>query len=360
MPNNPYQINSIITLQEDKITFCQYIDRTDDFYVSVLIKKYPHTITQAQTETQPNLEARSFELAKQTLFEQKIYPNGMDYDWNSSKELSYTNRINSLGTQLSSILGLDELEANIYLNLLRTGPISASALAKEIEIERTKTYRTIEKLISQNIVSTTFSKPKLCIATEPEEVLKMVMQRKEDELKKLKIAKLEVIKKIKQIVPTKSSNNVPTFHIIQGRTNIYSNIGKLIEDSTDVVYIVTTLKDLSKMYHTSIPEKIKICERNGGEVRLLTEMNDYELLPFVERFKATETKLIKLRSKGRIIVEKDKQMIMSDATTKESEHSSVESDFAFSTNSHEMVNNIYTLCSLLWKNSKPLKMLAAR
>jgi len=39
------------------------------------------------------------------------------------------------------------LEAKIYLNLLRVGPISASALAKEIDIERTKMYRTIEKLI---------------------------------------------------------------------------------------------------------------------------------------------------------------------------------------------------------------------
>ena len=131
-----------------------------------------------------------------------------------SKELTSIQNIDSLGTQLSSILGLDDLEAKIYLNLLRVGPISASALAKEIDIERTKMYRTIEKLINQNIVSSTFSKPKLCIATEPEEVLKMIMQRKEDDLKKLKMTKTEVIKKIKEIVPTTNSKNLPTFHII--------------------------------------------------------------------------------------------------------------------------------------------------
>jgi predicted transcriptional regulator len=80
-----------------------------------------------------------------------------------SKELSSLQNIDSLGTELSSILGLDDLEAKIYLNLLRVGPISASALAKEIDIERTKMYRTVEKLINQNIVSSTFSKPKLCM-----------------------------------------------------------------------------------------------------------------------------------------------------------------------------------------------------
>ena len=275
-----------------------------------------------------------------------------------SKELTSLQNIDSLGTQLSSILGLDDLEAKIYLNLLRVGPISASALAKEIDIERTKMYRTIEKLINQNIVSSTFSKPKLCIATEPEEVLKMIMQRKEDDLKKLKMTKTEVIKKIKEIVPTTNSKNLPTFHIIQDSSNIYSEIGKLIENSTDIVYIVTTLKDISKMYHTNIPEKIKICEKNGGEVRLLTEMNDYGLMSYIERIDATETKLSKLASKGRIVVSKDMQMIMSDATMKDQENNYVSSDFAFSTNSYEMVNNIYTLCTLLWKSSKHPKILA--
>jgi len=276
-----------------------------------------------------------------------------------SKELTSIQNIDSLGTQLSSILGLDDLEAKIYLNLLRVGPISASALAKEIDIERTKMYRTIEKLINQNIVSSTFSKPKLCIATEPEEVLKMIMQRKEDDLKKLKMTKTEVIKKIKEIVPTTNSKNLPTFHIIQDSSNIYSEIGKLIENSTDIVYIVTTLKDISKMYHTNIPEKIKICEKNGGEVRLLTEMNNFGFLSYIERIDATETKLSKLASKGRIVVSKDMQMIMSDATMKDQESNYVSSDFAFSTNSYEMVNNIYTLCTLLWKSSKPLKMLTS-
>ena len=172
----------------------------------------------------------------------------------------------------------------------------------------------------------------------------------------LKQSKEEVVKKIKETVPTNQRVNMPTFHIVQGRTNIYSNIGKLIENSTDDVYIVTSLKDISRMYHTSIPEKVKICEKNGGRVLLLTEINDENLSPFAMRFGATETRLGKVHTKGRIIVEKNKQMIMSDDITKENESSSVESDYAFSTNSIEMVNNINTLCRFLWKSSKQLTM----
>ena len=84
--------------------------------------------------------------------------------------------IDELGKELSSVLDLDELEGHIYLNLLRTGPITASALAKELDIDRAKTYRTIDKLVSESIVSTTFSNPKLCIPTEPEEALKIVLR----------------------------------------------------------------------------------------------------------------------------------------------------------------------------------------
>ena len=51
----------------------------------------------------------------------------------------------------------------------------------------------------------------------------------------------------------------------------------MIEETTDVLYIVTTLDDVSRMYHSTIPEKITICEKKGGSVRLLVDMNDAKL-----------------------------------------------------------------------------------
>jgi len=108
------------------------------------------------------------------------------------------------------------------------------------------------------------------------------------------------------------------------------------------------------MYHTNIPEKIKLCERNGSSVRLLVEMQDEKMMPFVKRFGATEFRIGKLPSKGRIVVSKGHQMIMSDATVKSTMHTSSETDFALCTNSYEMVNNIFSLCTFLWKSGKSL------
>jgi len=215
-------------------------------------------------------------------------------------------------------------------------------------------YRTVDKLVSRNIISTTLSSPKLCIAVDPHDALKIALGKKEDEVNKIKKSGEAIMDKINNEITTNQVSTVPTFRVVQGRQNIYADIAQLIENTTDVIYIATSLDDVSRMYHSTIPEKISICEKNGGIVRLLVDMNDPKLAPFVKRFNATETKVVKLPSKGRMVVQKDKKMIMSDSAAS-SQNSSAESDFSLCTNSTEMVDNIFALCSFLWESSKEIK-----
>ncbi len=266
-----------------------------------------------------------------------------------------TTRIDELGSEISKLLDLDELDVLLYLNLLRMGPVTASALAKELNIDRTKAYRTIDKLLHLKIVSTTFSKPKLCIANKPEDVLKNILDTKASQVEKIRNAKDYLINTIKETIPNNYKSNLPSFHIAQGTDHIYSEIEKLLETATGTVFIATTVKDLSKMYHTDIPEKIKICEKNGGKVCLLTQFAGKEYLPFIKRFGASESKVGDLSSKGRMIVEQGKQMIMSDVVWEDSDAQNVQYDYAICTDSNEIVNNIFMLCSFLWKNAKSIK-----
>ena len=86
---------------------------------------------------------------------------------------------------------------------------------------------------------------------------------------------------------------------------------------------------------------------------LLVEIDDIEMISFVKRFNATETRVCSLPSKGRIVVQKDKQLIMSDCSQTDSNS---ETDFSISTNAKSMISHIDNLCRLLWKSSKPLEM----
>lgn len=271
--------------------------------------------------------------------------------------MSFQDQITSIASELEMILDLDELEAKVYLNLLRAGPITASALAKELDIDRARMYRTVDKLVSRNIISTTLSSPKLCIAAEPQDALKIALRKKEDEVNRIKKDGEAIIEKINSEITTKQGTNVPTFRVVQGRGNIYADIAQLIENSSGTIYISTTLEDISRMYHSAIPEKIIMCEKRGGRVRLLVELDDPKLISFVKRFNATETKICKLPSKGRMVVQKDKQMIMSDSTAASQMSANSESDFSLCTNSSEMVNNIHSLCNLLWDTAQPITSL---
>ncbi len=267
--------------------------------------------------------------------------------------MSAQEQVEKLAIELKATLDFDELESKIYLSLLRTGPITASALAKDLNIDRARMYRTVDKLVDRNIISTTLSSPKLCIAVGPEKALRLALEKKEEEIKKIKKSGETIIDKINSEISTNQGTNIPTLRIIQGRANIYSDIAQMIENCTDTVFIATTLEDISKMYHSMIPEKIKICEKNGGKVVLLVEIENIEMISFVKRFNATETRVCKLPSKGRIAVLKEKQMIMSDSTQTASNS---ESDFSLSTNAKDMINNIDNFCRLLWKYAKPLEM----
>lgn len=288
----------------------------------------------------------------------------MDSGTSTSDDIQFEKTHNpyyeELSAELSTILGLDDLETKIYLNLLRTGPITASALSKELSIDRAKTYRTVDKLSSNGIVSISFSSPKLCIASDPDEILSLTLKKKEEEILKIKKDGKKIIEKIKDVSISDSQSNVPTFRIVQGMENIASQIERILETTTDIVYIVTTLEDISRLYHSEIPEKIKLAEKAGGTIRLVLDEASPKMLPFVKRFGASEVRLGKLPSKGRIVVSRhcpiSGKLLMADSAVKGTLHESTSSECALFTNSEEMTNNIFTLCTFIWKGGAVVKL----
>ncbi len=266
--------------------------------------------------------------------------------------MSLQKHVDKLEVEIKETLNLDELESKIYLGLLRTGSITASALSKNLDIDRATMYRIVEKLVDRSIISTTLSSPRFCTAIEPKKALEIALGKKELEIRKIKESGETIVNKINSEITANKGTTIPTLRIVQGRANVYSDIAQMIESCTDTVYIATTLEDISKMYYSIIPEKIKICKNKGGKVMLLVDVADKETISFVKRFGATETRACKLPSNGRIAVQKDKQMIMSDSSQTSSNS---ETDFSVSTNAKDMVNNMDSLCRLLWKSAKPLK-----
>jgi sugar-specific transcriptional regulator TrmB len=252
---------------------------------------------------------------------------------------------------------LEEIDSKMYIGLLQTGPLSVGNLAAKLDIERGKAYRSLEKLRSIGLITTTLSNPIICKPVEPQEALANIIQRKENEFITMQKLASKLSGDLKEITRKQTPMESATVSVIQGRHNIYSKIGKILQESDSLIYIVTTEKDLLRMYHTSIPEKIKICKANGGEIRIVTDCEDSNSLSIISKLGASEIRIGKLPSKSRMVVENGKHLIMSGGIN-ETMDMNDDGDSVLDSNSIEMVDNMYSLCDHLWKRSKttePLK-----
>ncbi|HEY8110993.1 MAG TPA: helix-turn-helix domain-containing protein [Candidatus Nitrosotenuis sp.] len=251
--------------------------------------------------------------------------------------------------------GFEDIDSKVYMGLLQTGPVSVGTLSSRLGIDRGKTYRSLSKLRNLGVVSTTFSNPTLCSAIEPIEALNTILERKQDEIITMKSLSEKISQDISEIVKNCDVQEISSFLIIQGRSNIYSRIGKILQKASGTVYIVAPQEDLMRMYHTTIPERIQLIRENGVEVRILTEVTSEKELSFIRRLNPSEIRLGKLPSKSRMIVEEGKQLIMSGSLNGSMDLND-EGDSVMHTNSIEMVNNMYSLCTLLWNKSKVIEV----
>lgn len=252
---------------------------------------------------------------------------------------------------------LEDIDAKMYIGLLQTGPLSVGNLASKLDIERGKAYRSLEKLRSIGLITTTLSNPIICKPVEPSEALSNVIQRKENEFVTMRKLADKLSNDLKDITKKQQPTDTASVSVIQGRQNIYSKIGKILASSESIIYIVTTAKDLLRMYHTSIPEKVKICRANGGQVRIVTDADNSNTISIINKIGASELRIGKLPSKSRMVVEHGNHLIMSGGIN-ETMDMNDDADSVLDSNSVEMVNNMYSLCEHLWKRSKTIEPLS--
>lgn len=264
------------------------------------------------------------------------------------------NKEEELTTELA-YFGLDKTDTKMYLGLLKIGSLTVGKISTKLDIDRGKAYRALNKLRCMGLVTTTFSNPTICDAVPPNEALPNVINKKEDEITTMRKLSNKIVQDLKELSKPREVSEVSNISIIQGRSNIYSLIGKMVQESNKTIYIMTTAEDVLRMYHTSVPDKIKLCKKNGGEVRVLTHTESGNVLPLIDRLGATETRIGALPSKSRVIVEEGAKLIMS-GSIRESMDLNDDNDSILYTNSTEMVNNMFTLCSHLWKKAKPLQI----
>ncbi|MGI0077879.1 MAG: response regulator, partial [Nitrosopumilaceae archaeon] len=149
-------------------------------------------------------------------------------------------------------------------------------------------------------------------------------------------------------------SNLPKLSVISGRDNIYNEIKKIIDETKDEMYLVTSTSDLIRMYYTDIPAAIKKALKRKVEIKLMTEFEVSDKTDCVKNLGLNYFKVAKLPSQGRIVCNSS-QIIMSGYTSKTSRiHAS--DDSALVTNSDEITSNMQSLCKFMWKMGGEVKI----
>ena len=252
-----------------------------------------------------------------------------------------------------SYFGLEKLDSSIYLTLLEFGPCTMSELATKLDVDRGRIYRGIEKLARVGIIVVRNSKVTRCEALLPDKAFQKLIDQKQQHVNKLRGILDKIVGELEQISRPQESTKTPNFSIIEGRHSIYTRIGKLIHESKNDVFIVTTSDDFARMLHTAIPEKIKSAKNNNVTIKILLDSENADFQKLLKTFSICTIHVGNLPSKSRIIVEKDIQVMMS-GIIKNTQTLNENSESILHSNSCEMTSNMFSLCEQMWKQSSPL------
>ena len=248
--------------------------------------------------------------------------------------------------------GLAGDEARVYVGLLRMGSGKVSEISHFTNTDRVKGYKILETLRNQGFVTSTLSSPILFSANEPKLIFDDILKKKKDKIQRLEKNHIRLIEILENLKGRKAEANLPKLTVISGRDNIYDQIKKIIDDTTDELYLVTSIADLIRMYYTDIPEALKRAKKRKVLIKLMTELDGAAKTECVKNLGLNNFKIAQLPSQGRIVCNST-QIIMSGYTSKTSRiHAS--DDSALITNSEEITKNMLSLCQFMWRMGKEI------
>jgi len=175
--------------------------------------------------------------------------------------------------------GLNTYESKLWTALLSRGISTAGELSDISNVPRSRTYDVLESLEKKGFIIVKIGKPIKYIAVPPEEVIKRVKKKIQEEAQ----YRNELLE---QIASSKILDELTLLHnqgvemiepgdlsgSFKGRENIYTHIESMIKSSKKSVAIMATSSDLLKNYELLYPALKKASDR-GIAIRICAPLN---------------------------------------------------------------------------------------
>ncbi len=186
--------------------------------------------------------------------------------------------------KLRSSFDLNIYEVKVWTALLSRGIATAGELADISSVPRSRSYDVLENLEKKGFIIMKLGKPIKYIAVKPEEILKRIKKKVQDDAETQiamlsKVGSTEIYQEIEllfkhgidKIDPTELSG------VIKGRKNLYEHLKTIITNAEKSVSIVTTDKGL--MRKTEVLKSIMKKTKTGVKIKVVAPIKEAAFIP---------------------------------------------------------------------------------
>jgi sugar-specific transcriptional regulator TrmB len=124
-------------------------------------------------------------------------------------------------------LGLSAVEAGIYLTLLKSGPLSASAIAIATQIPRTSVYPTLASLVDKGLIEDGAEHGSRFSAVPPDAALSALIAREEETLRRRSNLVRELAKEFSEIAESNGSSSEELVQVLRNPHAVAERLSRL-------------------------------------------------------------------------------------------------------------------------------------
>ena len=189
-------------------------------------------------------------------------------------------------------LGLNCVQARVYLSLIRTGPAKAKQIASASNVARPDVYRTLSKLQEMGLVEKIVTTPVKFKALSIVDALHILFKRREIENFELKKKAAVLFRTYREIENTNPSEVGHEFVLIPKKEPIVLNMRKLAENARKHIYFMIPLKKLlpliinySEIFENTIKRNVNVqilTEKPEKKDDLMSRISKLNLSPHFE------------------------------------------------------------------------------
>jgi sugar-specific transcriptional regulator TrmB len=168
--------------------------------------------------------------------------------------------------------GLTQLQAEVYLTLVRLGSAYARDLVTKLRVNRVDIYRALRALRSLGLVELQLGNPTRFQRVAPREAIEALLNKKEEALAALKKRSKEIIPKLEALSrqPQVSCQPDKKFFLrLLSGAQVFHRVAELVKDAKYVLKMISP-RGLQLHWQSGIYDAEALSAQRGAKIRILT------------------------------------------------------------------------------------------